>query len=55
MMTQVSTGPPTIEIHPGSQTITVGMSVTLNCEGTGRGSITYQWHSCSKERNKKAS
>jgi len=22
---------------------TVSMSVTLNCEGTGRGSITYQW------------
>ena len=22
---------------------TVSMSVTLNCEGTGRGSITHQW------------
>ena len=43
MMTQVSTGPPTITTHPTSQLITVSMSVTLNCEGTGRGSITYQW------------
>ena len=36
-------GPPTITTHPSSQLITVSMSVTLNCEGTGRGSITYQW------------
>ena len=43
MMTQVFTGPPTITTHPTSQLITVSMSVTLNCEGTGRGSITYQW------------
>jgi len=43
MMTQVSTGPPTIKTHPTSQLTTVSMSVTLNCEGTGRGSITYQW------------
>ena len=42
-MTQNSTGPPTITIHPTSQLTTVSMSVTLNCEGTGRGSITYQW------------
>ena len=42
-MTQVSTGPPTITTHPTSQLITVSMSVTLNCERTGRGSITYQW------------
>jgi len=42
-MTQVSTGPPTIITHPTSQLTTVNMSVTLNCEGTGRGSITYQW------------
>ena len=42
-MTQVSTGPPTITTHPTSQLTTVSMSVTLNCEGTGRGSITYQW------------
>ena len=43
MMTQVSTGPPTITTHPTSQLTTVSMSVNLNCEGTGRGSITYQW------------
>ena len=43
MMTQASTGPPTITIHPTSQLTNVSMSVTLNCEGTGRGSITYQW------------
>ena len=42
-MTQVSTGPPNITTHPTSQLTTVSMSVTLNCEGTGRGSITYQW------------
>ena len=43
MIIQVSTGPPTITTHPTSQLTTVSMSVTLNCEGTGRGSITYQW------------
>ncbi|XP_065885723.1 hemicentin-1-like isoform X3 [Dysidea avara] len=37
-------GPPTMTIHPTSQLTTVSMSVTLNCEATGRGSITYQWH-----------
>ena len=39
----MSTGPPTITTHPASQLITVSMNVTLDCEGTGRGSITYQW------------
>ena len=48
MMTQVSTGPPTIITHPTSQLITVSMSVTLNCEGTGSGSITYQWENISR-------
>jgi len=47
VITQVFTGPPTITTHPTSQLITISMSVstniTLNCEGTGRGSITYQW------------
>ena len=43
MMTQVSTGPPAITTHPTSQLTTLSVSVTLNCEGTGRGSITYQW------------
>ncbi|XP_065918202.1 receptor-type tyrosine-protein phosphatase S-like isoform X7 [Dysidea avara] len=36
-------GPPTITTHPTSQLTTVSMSVTLNCKGTGRGSIKYQW------------
>ena len=43
MMTQVFTGPPTITTHPASQLTNVSISVTLDCEGTGRGSITYQW------------
>ena len=43
MMIQVFIGPPTITTHPTSQLINISMSVTLNCEGTGRGSITYQW------------
>ena len=43
MMTQVFIGPPTITTHPTSQLINVNMSVTLDCEGTGRGSITYHW------------
>jgi len=43
MMTQVFTGPPTISTHPTSWLTTIDMNVTLNCEGTGRGSITYQW------------
>ena len=42
-MTQVFTGPPTIKTHPTSQLTNISMSVTLDCEGTGRGSITYQW------------
>ena len=43
MMTQVFTGPPTITTHPTSQLTNVSMSVTLGCEVTGRGSITYHW------------
>ena len=42
-MTQVFTGHPTITTHPTSQLTNVSMSVTLDCEGTGRGSITYHW------------
>ena len=42
-MTQVFTGPPTITTHPTSELINVSISVTLDCEGTGRGSITYHW------------
>ena len=47
MMTQVFTGPPTITTHPTSQLTNVSMSVTLDCEGTGRGSITYHWETSS--------
>ena len=43
IMTQVFTGPPTITTHPTSQLTNVSMSVTLDCEGSGRGSITYHW------------
>ena len=43
MMTQVFTGRPTITTHPTSQLTNVSMSVTLDCEGTGRGSIAYHW------------
>ena len=43
MMTLVFTGPPTITTHPASQIVDISMSVTLECEGTGRGSIIYQW------------
>ena len=43
MMTEVFTGPPTITTHPTSQLTNISMSVTLDCEGTGIGSITYQW------------
>jgi len=43
------TGPPIITIHPTSQLVSVNMSVTLNCEGTGRGSITYQWETSNIE------
>ena len=42
-MTQVFTGPPTITTHPSSQLVNISISVTLNCEGTGRGSVSYQW------------
>ena len=43
MMTKVFTGPPTITTHPTSQLTNISMSVTLDCKGTGGGSITYQW------------
>ena len=39
------TGPPTITTHPASQLTNVSISVTLDCEGTGRGSIKYHWES----------
>ena len=34
---------PDVTTHPTSQLTNVSMSVTLDCEGTGRGSITYHW------------
>ena len=37
------TGPPSITTHPSSQLVTSDMNVTLDCEGTSRGSIIYQW------------
>ena len=37
------TGPPTITTHPVSQLTNVSISVTLDCKGTGKGSIAYQW------------
>ena len=43
MMTQAFTGPPTITTHPASQLTNVSIIVTLDCKGTGRGSIAYQW------------
>ena len=52
MMTQVSTGPPTITTHPTSQLINNSISVTLDCEGTGRGSITYQWETSNINRSR---
>lgn len=39
----MSTGPPTITTHPTSHLLAVGMNIALKCEGTGRGSIAYQW------------
>ena len=50
MMTQVFTGAPTIITHPASQLTNVSISVTLDCEGTGRGSITYQWETSNINR-----
>ena len=37
------TGPPTITTQPATQLLTIGMDITLNCEGTGRGVLTYYW------------
>ena len=50
MMTQVSTGHPTITTHPTNQLISVGMNVTLNCVGTGRKSIKYRWETISNDK-----
>ena len=45
MMTQVLTGPPTIMTHPTNHWVLAGKNTTLTCEGTGKGSIAYQWES----------
>ena len=37
------TGPPIIITHPTNEVINATSSVTLNCEATGGGSITYLW------------
>ena len=47
MITKVFKGPPTITTHPTSQLINNSINVTLDCEGTGNGSITYQWETSS--------
>ena len=36
-------GAPIITTHPSSQLITSNMTVTLDCEATGKEPITYQW------------
>ena len=43
MMIRLHAGPPTITIQPVSQLSTMGMTITLTCEGTGRGLLTYYW------------
>ena len=35
--------PPIIKTHPASHLVTISMSVTLDCEGTGKGPIKYHW------------
>ena len=35
--------PPIMRTHPTSQVVTISTSVTLDCEGTGKGPITYHW------------
>ncbi|XP_065895854.1 peroxidasin-like [Dysidea avara] len=40
-------GRPTITTHPTNQLTTDRMTVTLTCEGDGRGSIRYQWQTSS--------
>ena len=44
--------PPTITTHPTSQVTTVSTSVIFDCEGTGRGSITYHWETRSTNGGK---
>ena len=52
MMTRVLTGPPIITTHPTSQWAVVGTNITLTCEGTGAGSVMYQWESSNIKEEK---
>ena len=47
----IFTGPPIIMMHPNDEVIAVNTSVTLNCKGTGKRPITYQWQSKPINRN----
>ena len=38
-------------MHPNDEVIAVNTSVTLNCKGTGKRPITYQWESKPINRN----
>ena len=43
MMTQVSTGPPTITNPLTDQVIEFNEGITLNCTASGDGTIIHQW------------
>ena len=43
MKFMITTGRPSITIHPKSQLVTSNMSIDLHCEGVGLGTIKYQW------------
>ena len=34
---------PIVTVHPSDHLATVGMDVALNCEGSGKGMLIYQW------------
>ena len=42
--------PPVITTHPASHLVTISMNVTLDCEGTGKGPITYHWETSNINR-----
>ena len=46
MKFMITTGPPSITIHPKSQLITSNMTINLDCEGISSGTIKYQWERC---------
>ena len=39
----ISTGPPTIVMHPADHVIIAGETITLDCKGIGIGPIIYEW------------